>query len=241
MTPRDDRGDALSRTRRAFVIAIDGPVGAGKSTVARRLAEELGCVHIDSGAMYRALGWKAVRLGVDLHDHARLGQLAAETDIRFVARPSGVGVLVDDEEVTGALRTPAIDEAASLVSTCAAVRERMVALQQAMALAGAVVMDGRDIGTVVFPDATLKFFLDADLGVRAARRLRDLERAGASAEADAIREDVARRDARDRAREVAPLRPAVDAIRIDSTALDAEAVVGLMLAEVAKRLEKDNA
>src|SRR5512137_674965 len=112
-----------------FVIAIDGPVGAGKSTVARRLAEALGCVHIDSGAMYRALGWKAVRLGVDLRDHQRLGDLAAATDVRIATGPDGPRVLVDGEDVTHALRTPTIDEAASVVSTCPAVRTRMVALQ----------------------------------------------------------------------------------------------------------------
>jgi cytidylate kinase len=224
--------------RRRVVIAIDGPVGAGKSTVARRLAEQLGCVHIDSGAMYRALGWKAVRLGVDLSDHARLGQLAVATDIRIVTGAAGSRVLVDGEDVTGALRTPPIDDAASVVSTCPAVRERMVALQRAMAQTGSVVMDGRDIGTVVFPDAAFKFFLDADLSVRAARRHRDLQRAGTTADARATQEDVARRDARDRARDVAPLRPAADAIRIDSTSLDAETVVGVMLAEVAKRLEQ---
>jgi cytidylate kinase len=239
MAARDRGAGGESKTGRGLVIAIDGPVGAGKSTVARRLAEHLGCIHIDSGAMYRALGWKAVRLGVDLHDHARLGQLAAATDIRIATGSCGFRVLVDDEDVTGALRTPPIDEAASLVSTCPAVRERMVALQRAMAQAGGVVMDGRDIGSVVFPDAPLKFFLDADLGVRAARRLRDLERAGAVAKADAIREDVARRDARDSTREVAPLRPAADAIRIDSTAMDVETVVSLMLAEVEKRVKQD--
>ena len=221
------------------VIAIDGPVGAGKSTVARRLAEALGCVHIDSGAMYRALGWKALHLGVDLGDHQRLARLAAETDVRIVAGGSGSRVLVDGEDVTHALRTPAMDEASSVVSTCPAVRERMVALQRAMARAGAVVMDGRDIGTVVFPNAQLKFFLDADLAVRADRRLKDLQRAGATAEPSAIRAEVARRDARDRAREVAPLRAAPDAIRIDSTLLDAEAVVGVMLGEVAKVLNQD--
>jgi cytidylate kinase len=228
-----------SRIGCGFVIAIDGPVGAGKSTVARRLAERLGCVHIDSGAMYRALGWKAVRLGVELGDHRRLGELAAATDVRIAAGPSGPRVLVDGEDVTHALRTPTIDEAASVVSTCPAVRTRMVALQRAMAHSGPVVMDGRDIGTVVFPNAPLKFFLDADLSVRADRRLRDLQRAGGVAELGAIREEVARRDARDRAREVAPLRAAPDAIRIDSTSLDAEAVVGLMLGAVAKLLEQD--
>lgn len=239
MAARDLGGGAAAGVRRGLVIAIDGPVGAGKSTVARRLAERLGCVHIDSGAMYRALGWKAVRLGVELNDHTRLGQLAAVTDIRIVTGPGGFRVLVDGEDVTGALRTPRIDEAASVVSTCPAVRERMVTLQRAMAEADGVVMDGRDIGTVVFPDAALKFFLDADLSVRAGRRLRDLQRAGCAAEAHVIREDVARRDARDRARDVAPLRAADDAIRIDSTWLGVEAVVDLMLAEVAKRLEKD--
>ncbi|MBP2669975.1 MAG: cmk [candidate division NC10 bacterium] len=210
-----------------FVIAIDGPVGAGKSTVARRLAEVLGCVHIDSGAMYRALGWKALRVGV------------AATDVRIVTGERGARVLVDGEDVTHALRTPAMDEASSVVSTCPAVRERMVALQRAMAREGAVVMDGRDIGTVVFPNAQLKFFLDADVAVRADRRLTDLRRAGATVEAGRIREEVERRDARDRAREVAPLRAAPDAIRIDSTSLEAEAVVRAMLAEVAKVLNQD--
>ncbi len=222
-----------------FVIAIDGPVGAGKSTVARRLAGALGCVHIDSGAMYRALGWKALHLGVDLGDHHGLAHLAAGTDIRIVAGASGSRVLVDGEDVTHALRTPVMDEASSVVSTCPAVRERMVALQRAMARSDGVVMDGRDIGTVVFPNAQIKFFLDADLTVRADRRLKDLQRAGAAAEPAAIREDVARRDARDRGREVAPLRAAADAIRIDSTSLDAEAVLAVMLKQVAKVLHQD--
>jgi cytidylate kinase len=227
------------RSRSALVIAIDGPVGAGKSTMARRLASALGCVHIDSGAMYRALGWKAVREGVELTDHARLAKLAATTDVRILPGPAGSRVLVDGEEVTHALRSQEMDQAASLVSTCPAVRERLVALQRSMAEASGVVMDGRDIGTVVFPDADLKFFLDADLIVRAERRRRDLERAGAASDPMAVREEVARRDARDRAREVSPLRPAHDAIRIDSTELSADEVVQRMLAEVTRLLEQD--
>ena len=225
--------------RPGLVVAIDGPVGAGKSTVARRLAEALGCVHIDSGAMYRAVGWKAVQTGVDLRDHAGLAALAARTDVRIVPTATGPRVLVDGTDVTGWLRTPAMDEAASLVSTCPAVRERLVALQRAMACAGDVVMDGRDIGTVVFPDADLKFFLDADLGVRADRRLQDLRRAGGAVDPGAVRAEVSRRDARDSGREIAPLRPAADAIRIDSTALDADGVVRRMLDEVAGLLERD--
>jgi cytidylate kinase len=232
-----ERGTGTDVGSRSLVIAIDGPVGAGKSTVARRLAAALGWVHIDSGAMYRALGWKAVRLRLDLADHERLAQLAGATDIRISPGPAGPRVLVDGDDVTASLRTPTIDEAASVVSTCQAVRERMVALQRAMAQTGGVVMDGRDIGTVVFPQAQVKFFLDADLAVRADRRLKDLQGAGKAAEAQAIREDVARRDARDSAREVAPLRPAPDAIRIDSTHLDVEGVVRVMLAEVATRLQ----
>ena len=118
------------RSRAALVIAIDGPVGAGKSTMARRLAAALGSIHVDSGAMYRAFGWKAVQDGAELTDHARLAELAAATDIRLLPGPAGPRVLVDGQDVTHALRTPEMDQAASLVSTCAVVRERLVALQR---------------------------------------------------------------------------------------------------------------
>lgn len=225
--------------RSQLVIAIDGPVGAGKSTAARRLAEALGFVYIDSGAMYRAMGWKAVQEGVDLRSHPSLARLAVRTDIRVVAGPSGPRMLVDGVDVTAALRTPAIDEASSLVSTCPEVRERLVALQRAMAREGGVVMDGRDIGTVVFPDADLKFYLDADLSVRASRRLADLRHAGAQADLPTVQSEVKRRDERDRGREVSPLRAAPNAIRIDSSGLDAEGVLRLMLAAVRKVAEPD--
>lgn len=229
----------MAELPRRLVIAVDGPVGAGKSTAARRLAEALGYVYIDSGAMYRALGWKAVQAGVDLRDHARLVALAAATDIRMVAGSSGFRVLVDGTDVTGALRTSAMDEASSVVSTHPEVRARMVALQRAMAKDGGVVMDGRDIGTVVLPEADLKFYLDADLAVRAARRLQDLRQAGVPAVLEAVRAEVARRDARDQGRETSPLRAAAAALRIDSTALDADGVLRLMLAAVRKFLEPD--
>jgi len=225
-----------------LVIAIDGPVGAGKSTAARRLAAAIGSLYIDSGAMYRAMAWKAVQAGLDLSDHGALERLAAATEIRAVSAPDGgpPRILVDGRDVTGALRTAAMDEASSRVSTCPAVRARLVALQRALARAQGVVMDGRDIGTVVFPDADLKFFLDADLDVRAARRARDLAAAGAAVDVTEVRGEVVRRDERDRRREASPLKPAADAIRLDTTALDPDGVLQVMLAAVAKAAGRDN-
>lgn len=229
----------MDERKRRLVIAIDGPVGAGKSTAARRLAQTLGYVYIDTGAMYRALGWKAVQLGVDLHDPARLAALAAGTDIRVAAGPEGSRIFADGMDVTERLRTPAMDEASSLVSICPEVRTRMVALQRAMAREGGVVMDGRDIGTVVFPDADVKFHLDADLEVRAARHLQDLRKTDRAADLEVVRVEVAQRDERDRSRETSPLRVAEDAIRIDSTSLDEEEVVRAMRAVVQTFLKSD--
>jgi len=225
---------------RRLVIAIDGPVGAGKSTAARRLAAALGYVYVDSGAMYRAFGWKAVRDRVGLQDRERLAELAARTDIRILPSAAGPRVLVDGADVTDLLRTPRMDEASSLVSVWPEVRERLVALQRSMARMGGVVMDGRDIGTVVLPDADLKFYLDADPDVRAARRLRDLERTGVAADLAAVRTEVLRRDTRDSSRAASPLHPAPDALRVDSSRLDADAVFALMLREAAKRCRAHN-
>jgi cytidylate kinase len=225
--------------RRGLVIAIDGPVGAGKSTAARRVAEVLGYIYIDSGAMYRALGWKAVQSGVDLQDPTRLAELAAATDIRVTAGRSGPRVLVDGEDVTDALRTPAMDRASSLVSVVPEVRRRLVAIQRALAKEGGVVMDGRDIGTVVFPGADVKFYLDADPAVRATRRLEDLRRSGVEVAPEMVQTDVARRDERDRQRDASPLQPAADAIRIDSTLLGPEEVVASMLEEIRRFQRSD--
>lgn len=222
-----------------MVIAIDGPVGAGKSTAARRVAEVLGYIYIDSGAMYRALGWKAVQADVDLQDPTRLAELAAATDIRLTAGRSGPRVLVDGEDVTDALRTPAMDRASSLVSVVPEVRRRLVAIQRALAKEGGVVMDGRDIGTVVFPGADVKFYLDADPAVRAARRLEDLRRSDVEVTPEVVQTDVARRDERDRQRDASPLQAAADAIRIDSTLLGPEEVVTAMLEEIRRFQRSD--
>jgi cytidylate kinase len=230
---------AERKKKRRLVIAIDGPVGAGKSTAARRLAGALGYVYIDSGAMYRAMGWKAVRAGVDIRDREGVAALAAATDIQVVSRPAGPRILVDGTDVTSRLRTPAMDEASSVVSTYPEVRRRLVALQRAMAQAGGIVMDGRDIGTAVFPDADLKFYLDADLTVRARRRLQEVQQGEILSDLEAMRAEVARRDERDLGRETSPLTAAPDAIRIDSTTLSADRVVRLMLAEAHKLLKPD--
>jgi cytidylate kinase len=231
---RYSSGRLMTTRKRRLVIAVDGPVGAGKSTAARRLAAVLGYLYIDSGAMYRAVGWKAVQTGVDLQDRQRIAAMAGTTDIRVVPGMSSGRILVDGRDVTDELRTRAMDEASSVVSTYPEVRRRLVALQRAMAEVGGIVMDGRDIGTVVFPDADLKFFLDADLTVRATRRLQDLRQSGIDADLEAVQSDVARRDARDRGRETSPLTVAAEAIQIDSTGLGTDEVVRRMLAAVEK-------
>ncbi len=227
-----------ARRASTLIVAIDGPVGSGKSTMARRLAAALGSMHIDSGAMYRAIGWQAIQTGTDLTDQAGLSALAGRTDIRVVPGHHGGRILVGGRDVTDLLRTPEIDHAASVVSTCPAVRQRLVALQRALAKETGVVMDGRDIGTVVFPDADLKFFLDADLAIRAERRGRDLAHAGTPVSRARLEEEIARRDARDSGRADSPLRPAPDAIRIDSSRLGPDEVLNRMLAEVDRLLEE---
>src|SRR3972149_3731844 len=153
-----------------LVIAVDGPVGAGKSTAARLLAERLGCRYIDSGAMYRALAWKALQMDLDLADERRLMRLLGDTSITLEGSGDGLVVLVDGQEVSREIRTPEGEHASSKISTLAGIRRVMVARQREMASQGGVVMDGRDIGTVVFPDADVKFYLEARLEEGAQRR-----------------------------------------------------------------------
>ncbi len=218
---------------RRIIIAIDGPAGAGKSTVARRVAARLGCVYIDTGAMYRAVALWARRAGVDPGDLHRLEQLAAAADIRFEAGSSRL--LLNGEDVTEDIRAPEISEAASRVSTVAGVRRALVEQQRAMAGRASVVMEGRDIGTVVFPEADVKVFLDADPGVRAARRLSDLEQRGERAAAQEVAREIERRDARDRGRRESPLVQAPDAEYLDSSGMTIEQVEEAVLRLVRER------
>ncbi len=222
---------------RKLIIAIDGPVGSGKSTVARRVAELLGYTHLDSGAMYRAVAWKALRAGVPLDSSAKLEELASAVRIDLLPRGSKLHVVLDGEDITDQIRTTDVSRAASVVAAVAGVRRPLVEEQRRAGAQGGVVMEGRDIGTVVFPNADLKIYLDASAEVRAARRLKELEEKGEDSNLAKVLADVRERDRRDREREASPLVRAGDAVVVDNTAMDAEEtarVIVLLAQEKAK-------
>jgi len=205
-----------------LIVAIDGPVGSGKSTVARRVAQLLGYTHLDSGAMYRGVAWKALSDGVPLDSPAQLAALAEAVRIDLVPRGGKLYVILDGEEITDLIRTPEVSRAASIVAAVSGVRHPMVAEQRRAGAQGGVVMEGRDIGTVVFPHADLKIFLDASPEVRAGRRRRELQEKGEAPEFEEVLADVRDRDRRDRERDISPLVRAADAVVVDNTAMDAE-------------------
>ena len=219
-----------------LIIAIDGPVGAGKSTAARLLAGRLGYRYIDSGAMYRALAWKALKAGLKLDDEERLCRLADATSITFEPTADRLLVRVDGQEVSRQIREREVEQASSTISTLAAVRSVMVARQREMAAQGGVVMDGRDIGTVVFPDADLKFYLEARLPERAKRRQLEARVQGRNRGLEELAEEIRARDAQDMSRTASPLRKADDAVTIDTTHLDPSEVVGMMEESIRKRI-----
>lgn len=219
------------------IVAIDGPVGAGKSTVARAVAQRLKFRHVDTGAMYRSVAWAALERGVDLHDEAAVTALARSRRIDFATHPSGQRVLVDGRDVTEAIRTPQVSDGASVVSVYPGVREAMVAVQRRLGAEGGVVMEGRDIGTVVFPDAEVKVFLDASLDERARRRFEELQARGASVDFESVRAAEEERDRRDRTRNHSPLRRAPDAVVIDSTHVPVDEVVDRIVKVVRSRAD----
>lgn len=224
---------------RGLIIAIDGPAGAGKSTVARAVARRLGYLFINTGAMYRAVAWKALREGVSLDDPGAVGRLAGESLIELTREVDSMRVLIDGRDITDEIATPQVGHAASMVSTISAVRRALVARQQQMGRAGGVVMEGRDIGTQVFPNAEVKIYLDASPETRAQRRYdEDLARGVAVASPEEMKEEIERRDHRDKTRADSPLLRAEDAVYIDSSAMAVDEVVERIL-EIALSSRRD--
>jgi cytidylate kinase len=216
------------------VIAIDGPVGAGKSTVARALARRLGFQYVDTGAMYRSVAWAAIRRGVALSDERAVAGLARGLEVEFLPDARGQRVVVDGEDATDAIRRPEMSEASSVVSAHPSVRDAMVALQRRMGARGDVVMEGRDIGTVVFPDAEIKVYLDASLEERAERRFRELQGRGERVAYEEVRRALEDRDHRDSTRAHSPLRVAEGAMVVNSTGMTVDDVVD----EIVRRMER---
>ncbi len=210
-------------------IAIDGPAGAGKSTVAKIVAAELGFVYVDTGAMYRAMALHVLGRGADINDASAVAGACESADISIERKNGEQRVILNGEDVTGRLRTEQVSSAASVVSVVPAVRAKLVMLQRELAVKENVVMDGRDIGTVVLPDAALKIFLTADAEVRAKRRYLELIAKGEEADEAKILEDIKERDQRDMTRAEAPLKKADDGVSVDSSDMSAKEVAAKIL------------
>lgn len=219
-------------------IAIDGPAGAGKSTVAKAIAKQLGLFYIDTGAMYRAIAHKALTYNIPLTQEDLVTALACEANI-LLDHSEARRVYCDGEDVTEAIRSPEVSRAVSLVATYPKVRERLVELQRFEAERGGVVMDGRDIGTYVLPNADLKIFLTASLDERAKRRWLELQHSGKGLSLEEVKKDMEKRDRSDAEREVAPLEPASDAIILDTTGLNIEEIVSRII-EMVKEKDHQN-
>lgn len=210
--------------KKGLIIAIDGPAGAGKSTVAKLVAKKLGYLYLDTGAMYRALTYKALKSNLDPNDGDALATMARKTNLKLESTPDGIRVWVDHEDVTVPIRTPEVTSQVSYLAKVPVVREIMVAQQRLIGQEGAVVIEGRDIGSTVFPNAEVKIFLVASPLERARRRLGDLKKQGVDITLEALAAEIQRRDEIDSTREVSPLHPAEDALFLDSDGYTAEEI-----------------
>ena len=219
-----------------IVVAIDGPAGAGKSTIAKLVAEKLGYAYIDTGAMYRSVAWKFLQTGKDF-DEDLISTLAKTMVIEFKPEASVNRVFVDGAEVTEAIRSTEVTANVSRVAAIGAVREAMVAQQRRMGESGGVLMDGRDIGTVVFPKAQLKIFLTASVEERALRRYKELRAKGQDVDLAQLKEDIASRDKQDSERAISPLRQAEDALLLDTSHMNIEQVTAKILQLVEEKAQ----
>jgi CMP/dCMP kinase len=217
-----------------IIVAIDGPAGAGKSTVAKRLAKELGYTYMDTGAMYRAFALKARRDGIDLESESDLRSALAGSSVELLEKDGRQKVLLDGRDVTTEIRAPEMSQWASKISALRPVRERMVELQRAFGARGGIVAEGRDIGTVVFPDAEVKIFLTARPEERGRRRFAELKGQGKEVTLEETLGEMRQRDDRDQGREMAPLRQAEDAVALDSTGMSIDQVVETIMKEIKK-------
>lgn len=217
-----------------IIIAIDGPAASGKSTTAKQVASQLGYLHIDTGAMYRAMALKVLRSKVDPKDSEKVAELAATTTVRLALRDGKVRIVLDGEEVSGEIRLPEVTNMVSPVSTVADVRQLMVKEQRAMGDEGGIVLEGRDIGTVVFPKAELKIFMLADARERAVRRRKELETKGVTITVEELEKEILERDRIDSGRAVSPLTKAEDAIELDTTHLSIEEQVNFIVEKARK-------
>ncbi|WP_302382147.1 (d)CMP kinase [Anaerotignum lactatifermentans] len=218
-----------------FAVAVDGPAGSGKSTVAKEIAKALGILYIDTGAMYRTVGMACLKKGIDPTDESAVVASLDGLDMKIFPEAGGQRILLDGEDITSRIRTEEIGKAASSVAAYQKVREKLVEIQQGLAKEQSVIMDGRDIGTKVLPDAEVKIYLDASVEERAKRRVGELEAQGKTADLETIREEIAQRDYQDMHRENSPLCRAEDAVNVDTTGLDIPAVTAKLLALIAEK------
>ncbi len=218
-------------------IAIDGPAASGKSTTAKLVAEKLGYLHIDTGAMYRAITWKVLQKKIELEDEKNIVALAQNSTVRLLAAKDGIKVFLDEEDITKAIRMPNVSHSVSTVSSYDGVRKVMVHEQQQMAETGGVVLDGRDIGTVVLPEADLKIFMIANVAERARRRKYDLEKNGVDANEIDLIQEIELRDNKDSTRAASPLKKAQDAVELDTSDLSIDEQVEFIVARAKKIID----